>query len=199
MTSNISLASTNVTLNDVFKTARDQSKSTVKVIGAIKACKLDWTNADAVAIVGDTYKAGRISGALEVSEKTARGILAAKPHKDGDSSDDRRTFAEHMAARAAISAWSTIRLLAGAPSAQTGGKRAPRMAKDAAGDESATGEAGAVIPAVTRAKTEADVHAYALRMAGNMTKYVNLNAKLVTGSTGDAIRGFIAAIAAIKN
>lgn len=181
---------TSVTLNAVFAAAKTQGKATTIVVDAIKACGLgDWKDAKAVGAVADSYKAGRVVASLGLkSEAAALAIMALKPHKDG-ASDGHRTLGQHMAVRAAISAWSTIRLLAGAPSAQTGDKRAARATK-ANEPKEATPLAAALVPAITRAKSAADVNAYALRIAQNVAKYINLNAALVTGDVGDILRAF---------
>ena len=115
---------TNTLRNDVFSASRNQGKSTQAVIDAIKACHLDWSKPDQVDPIATAYKAGRISAALDCEESAALTFLSLKPFKDGQTADNRRTFGQHMACRAAISAWSTMRLLAGAPSAQTGEDRA---------------------------------------------------------------------------
>lgn len=181
---------TSVTLNAVFSAAKAQGKSTQTVVDAIKACSLGtWADAKAVSAVADAYKAGRVVAALGLkSEVAALAILALKPHKDG-ATDGHRTLGQHMACRAAISAWSTMRLLAGAPSAQDGTKRKARASKANEPKGEATLPEN-LVPAVTRAKTAADVNAYALRMAQNVAKYINLNSKLVAGDVGAILRAF---------
>ena len=189
---------TNATRNAVFVAARAQGKSTTLVIDAVKACKLTWLDKVAVASIADAYKAGRVSASLGVTEKQALTILALKPHKDGATPDGMRTFSEHMACRAAISAWSTIRLLAGAPSAQNGNGRTPRATK--ANEEEGKALPDTLLPALVRAKSESDVHAYALRVAGNVKRYLNMNDKYAKGDIGEALRSFVANVAkASKN
>lgn len=184
---------TSVTLNAVFVAAKAQGKSTTVVIDAIKACKLDWSNAKAVGEVADSYKAGRVVASLNLkSESQAMAIMALKPHKDG-AGDGHRTLSQHMACRAAISAWSTIRLLAGAPSSQDGTKRkarAARATKVAEKDKAKSELPDALLPALTRATSVQDVHAYALRMAQNVKRYLALNAAFVQGDVGDVLRHF---------
>lgn len=174
--------------NAVFSSARAQGKSTVVVVDAIKACKLDWRNADAVASIADAYKCGRLCASLDLkSETAAQSIFDLKPYKDG-AGDGARTLVQHMACRAAISAWSTTRLLAGAPSAQTGKTRAPRT--PAAPSETKSNITPAML-AVPRATKPQDVHAFMLRMADVFTKYQNRNAKLVVGDAGTLMRAYV--------
>lgn len=186
---------TNTTLNAVFVASKAQGKSTATVVNAVKtAIANDWNNAKLVQDVANAYKTGRVVASLALkSENAALAILALKPHKDG-ASDGHRTFGQHMACRAAISAWSTIKLLAGAPNGRTGAKRAPRQqnAADKASDGSKLPDN--LLPAITRATSHADVLAYALRMASNISKYVNLNAAMVSGDVGDVLRAFPASV-----
>ena len=104
---------TNTLRNDVFSASRNQGKSTQAVIDAIKACHLDWSKPDQVDPIATAYKAGRISAALDCEESAALTFLSLKPFKDGQTADNRRTFGQHMACRAAISAWSPARQLPG--------------------------------------------------------------------------------------
>ncbi len=192
----------NTSRNAVFSAARAQGKSTATVVDAIKACRLDWSNADAVASIADAYKAGRLCASLDLkSEVAASAIFALKPYKDG-AGDGHRTLVQQMACRAAISAWSTTRMLAGAPSAQTGAKRAPRApgaSQTAKSGEGATSLAdksdiSPAMLAVPRASSPADVHAFLLRMADVMSKYQNRNAKLITEGAGAIMQDFVIAV-----
>lgn len=179
-------------LNTVFASAKNEGKHSQASVDAIKACKLDWTNAKDVEAVATSYKAGRIVNTLNLkSEVAALAILALKPHNDG-AGDGHRTFVQHQAVRAAISTWSSKRMLAGAPNARTNAKRAPRAST--ANAEPASPLADTLLPAIVKAKSAADVHAYALRVASNVTKYINANAKFVTGDCGDVLRRFPQAI-----
>ncbi len=184
---------TNALRNAVFVAARSHFKAQLVVVDAIKACKLDWTDETAVESIASAYKAGRLCGALALkNEAAAQAIFALKPHKDGEGSDGRRTFAEHLACRAAISAWSSIRMLSGAPSAQTGKTRAPRQTVAAPeSDKNTDSDIAPAMLAVPRADKPADVHAFALRMADVFTKYLNRNAKLVTGDLGTLMRSYV--------
>ncbi len=178
---------TNTLRNDVFVAARNQGKSTQTVIDAIKACHLDWTNAAQVDPIAGAYKAGRISASLECDEAAALGILALKPFKDNAPADNCRTFSQHMACRAAISAWSTIRLLAGAPSAQTGKDRAARQTEgEPEVDKSPTNTV-----TIARAKTAQDVQAFALRIADVVKRYLDMNAGIAGGMTAGTLRDFV--------
>ena len=177
---------TNPLRNAVFIAARNESKSTQAVIDAIKACQLDWSKPDEVAPIAVAYKTGRISAALECAEDVATGILALKPFKDGLTADNRRTFGQHMACRAAISAWSHIRGLAGAPSAQTGEGRKARQTE---GDETVKLPANMVT--IAKANSAADVHAFALRIAGVVDRYLKMNAGMDIGLTGGTLRDFV--------
>lgn len=191
---------TSITLNAVFAAAKTQGKATTIVVDAIKACGLgDWKDAKAVDAVAASYKAGRVVASLNLkSEAQALAIMALKPHKDG-AGDGHRTLGQHMAVRAAISAWSTIRLLAGAPSAQDGTTRAARATKVAEKDKAKAQLPDALLPALTQATSIQDVHAYALRMAKNVKKYLDLNAAFIQGDVGDVLRHFPADVAtAIK-
>ena len=186
--------STNVWRNAVFSAARAQGKSTTVVVDAIKACKLNWSDDAAVASIADAYKTGRLCASLDLkSESAASAIFALKPYKDG-AGDGHRTLVQHMACRAAISAWSSTRMLAGAPSAQTGAKRAPRAPatpKDTPADKSDISPAMLAVP---RAQTHEDVHAFMLRMCDVFTKYQNRNAKFMTEGAGAIMQDFVNAV-----
>lgn len=190
----MSNTSTNVSRNAVFSAARTQGKSTTIVVDAIKACKLDWSKADQVASIADAYKTGRLCAALNLkSEVVASAIFALKPYKDG-AGDGHRTLVQHMACRAAISAWSSTRMLAGAPSAQTGKKRAPRVPatpKESTADKSDISPAMLAVPRATNAN---DVHAFMLRMADVFSKYRNRNAKLITEGAGAIMQDYVNAV-----
>jgi hypothetical protein len=191
--------STDTSRNAVFSAARAQGKSTTVVVDAIKACKLNWSDESAVASIADAYKTGRLCASLDLkSEAAATTIFALKPYKDG-AGDGHRTLAQHMACRAAISAWSTTRLLAGAPSAQTGGTREPRASQAGAKDKAATtladkGDISPAMLAVPNAKGHDDVRAFMLRMCDVFTKYQNRNAKFMTEGAGAIMQDFVNAV-----
>ena len=178
---------TNTLRNDVFSASRNQGKSTQAVIDAIKACHLDWSKPDQVDPIATAYKAGRISAALDCEESAALTFLSLKPFKDGQTADNRRTFGQHMACRAAISAWSTMRLLAGAPSAQTGDERAPRQSKA----EPEVAKLPANMVTIARAQSANDVQAFALRIADVVKRYLNMNAGIAGGMTAGTLRDFV--------
>lgn len=188
------------TLSALYKAALSEGKSLAAVVAAIQACNPVWGNVEQMALIADAYKAGRISASLGVNEKEARRIIGMKPFDEHvlNPGDDRRTLPQHKAARAAIAAWSRVREAAGAPSAQTGKKRGARGATAAPKGADASGNslgAEAVIPAITRAKSTADVNAYALRMAQNVKRYLDMNAKFAVGEFGGALRTFVASVA----
>ena len=178
---------TNTLRNDVFSASRNQGKSTQAVIDAIKACHLDWSKPDQVDPIATAYKAGRISAALDCEESAALTFLSLKPFKDGQTADNRRTFGQHMACRAAISAWSTMRLLAGAPSARTGDERAPRQSTA----EPEVAKLPANMVTIARAQSANDVQAFALRIAEVVDRYLKINAGMDTGLTGGTLRDFV--------
>lgn len=190
----MSNTSTNATRNAVFSAARAQGKSTQTVVDAIKACKLDWENKDAVASIADAYKTGRLCAALNLtSEKSAQAVFALKPYKDG-AGDGHRTLVQHMACRAAISAWSSTRMLAGAPSAQTGAKRAPRVPATPKDSKISDADISPAMLAVPKASSPADVHAFMLRMCDVFSKYQNRNAKIITEGAGAIMQDFVNAV-----
>jgi hypothetical protein len=178
---------TNPLRNAVFVAARNESKSTQAVIDAIKACQLDWSKPDQVDPIAAAYKTGRISAALDCAEDVAQGILSLKPFKDGLSADNRRTFGQHMACRAAISAWSHIRGLAGAPSAQTGKDRGARAPEG----EPEVAKLPANMVTLTRAQSANDVQAFALRIADVVKRYLDMNAGIAGGMTAGTLRDFV--------
>jgi hypothetical protein len=184
--------STDTNRNAVFVAARAQGRSLQTVVDAIKACKLDWANKDQVASIADAYKAGRVAASLDCkTEKAALAILSLKPYKDG-AGDGHRTLTQHNACRVAIATWSQIRLLAGAPSAQDGTKRKARPSKVAEKDKSKDKAQlpEALLPALTRWESAADMNTFALRIARLIKKNVNMNAALVKGDVGDLLRRF---------
>lgn len=178
-------------LSAVFVASRNEGKSRAVVVAAVKACNPDWSKDGALR---DTYKAGQIVTELNLkSEIAALAIMTLKPHKDG-AADGHRTFAQQLAVKHATAKWSDIRKLCGAPSAQTGGQRKPRVAKAA---EPNAPVVVSDLPAIVKAKSVADVHAYALRMAGNITKFINASPKFVVGDMGDLLRSFVAGVSEI--
>ena len=195
--SNKALALAKTNRDAVFTAAINEGKSVTEVVSAIVAAiKGKWDDVDLVDSIAGAYKAARLVVSLKLeTESSALAILALKPHKDGDD-DGRRTLGQQLATRAAISAWSNVRNRAGAPSAQTGAKRKPRATTSESSDEESELPDN-LLPAITRATSEQDVHAYALRVAQNMTRYMNHNAKLVHGDIGEAMRGFIASVSQV--
>jgi hypothetical protein len=177
-------------LSAVFVASRNEGKSRAIVVAAVKACNPDWTKDGALR---DTYKAGQVVTELNLkSEIAALAIMALKPHKDG-ASDGCRTFGQQLAVKHATAKWSDIRKLCGAPSAQTGGQRKPKATKV---NEPKDGKVVVSdLPAIVKAKSVADVHAYALRMAANVTKFINASPKFVVGDIGDVLRSFVTDVA----
>jgi len=179
--------------NDVFVAARAQSNADKSVYAAIRKAIPDWSDADRVKEIGLTYQAARMCASLNLkSELQALALISLKPHKDG-TADGHRSFNQQLAWNAARSAWSTASKLAGAPNKRDGKTRAPRttVAKPA----EAVTLPNNLLPAITKAKSVADMHAYALRIAGNVAKYVNANSKYVTGDMGALLRGFAESVA----
>ena len=180
----------------VFNAARVQGKSTQAVVDAIIALHIDASNKDGVNAIANAYKAGRLCASLGLkSQKEADAVFARAPYAnnrgvpfpaDGKA---RRTADQDKACRNAISAWSTMRLLAGLESARNGAQRAGR-----------TPSAGkpAQLPAnmvlIAKAKNTDDVHTFALKVAGVVKRYLDMNDKLATGDVGQALRDFVAAV-----
>ena len=182
----------------VFNAARVQGKSTQAVIDAIVALHIDVANKDGVNAIANAYKAGRLCASLGLkSEKEASAVFARLPYANGRGvpfpadGKPRRSADQHKACRAAISAWSTMRLLAGLESARNGAQRAVRTPK---------AKSDAKLPAnmvtIAKAKSPADVHAFALKIAGVLKKYLDMNAKVAMGDDGTAMRAFIASVTA---
>jgi hypothetical protein len=184
----------------VFNAARVQGKSTQAVVNAIIALHIDPTNKDGVNAIANAYKAGRLCASLgSKSEKEANQVFARAPYAnnrgvpfpaDGKA---RRTADQDKACRNAISAWSNMRLLAGLDSARNGAQRATRAPK---------AKSDAKLPAnmvtIAKAKSPADVHAFALKIAGVVKRYLDMNDKLATGDVGTALRTFVASVNASK-
>jgi hypothetical protein len=184
----------------VFNAARVQGKSTQAVVDAIIALHIDPTNKDGVNAIANAYKAGRLCASLGLkSEKEANQVFARAPYAnnrgvpfpaDGKA---RRDASQDKACRNAISAWSNMRLLAGLDSARNGAQRAVRVS---------TAGKPAQLPAnmvtIAKAKSPADVHAFALKVAGVVKKYLDMNDKLAIGETGTALRTFVAAVNSAK-
>ena len=180
----------------VFNAARIQDKSTQAVIDAIVALHIDASNKDGVNAIANAYKAGRLCASLGLkTPKEADAVFARAPYAnnrgvpfpaDGKA---RRTVDQDKACRAAISAWSTMRLLAGLESARNGAQRAARTPKT---------KTPAQLPAnmvtIAKAKSPADVHTFALKVAGVVKRYLDMNDKLATGDVGQALRDFVAAV-----
>ena len=180
----------------VFNAARIQGKSTQAVIDAIVALHIDASNKDGVNAIANAYKSGRLCASLGLkTAKEADQVFARAPYAnnrgvpfpaDGKA---RRDAIQDKACRAAISAWSTMRLLAGLESARNGTTRAARTPKP---------KSDAKLPAnmvtIAKAKSLADVHAFALKVAGVVKRYLDMNDKLATGDVGQALRDFVAAV-----
>ena len=180
----------------VFNAARIQGKSTQAVVDAIIALHIDVANKDGVNAIANAYKAGRLCASLGLkSQKEADAVFARAPYAnnrgvpfpaDGKA---RRTLDLDKACRAAISAWSTMRLLAGLESARNGAQRAART--PSAGKPA---QLPANMVSIVKAKTPADAHAFALKIAGVVKRYLAMNDKLATGDVGQALRDFVAAV-----
>ena len=180
----------------VFNAARIQGKSTQAVIDAIVALHIDASNKDGVNAIANAYKSGRLCASLGLkSAKEADQVFARAPYAnnrgvpfpaDGKA---RRDAIQDKACRNAISAWSTMRLLAGLESARNGTTRTARTPK---------AKSEAKLPAnmvtIAKAKSPADVHAFALKVAGVVKRYLDMNDKLATGDVGQALRDFVAAV-----
>jgi hypothetical protein len=187
---------TTINTLSVFNAARIQGKSTQAVVDAIVALHVNVDNKDGVNAIANAYKAGRLCASLGLkSEKEANQVFARAPYAnnrgvpfpaDGKA---RRDAIQDKACRNAISAWSTMRLLAGLESARNGAQRAVR-----------TPSAGkpAQLPAnmvtIAKAKSPADVHTFALKIAGVLNRYLGMNAKVEMGDDGTAMRAFVAAV-----
>ena len=180
----------------VFNAARIQGKSTQAVVDAIVALHIDVTNKDGVNAIANAYKAGRLCASLGLkSAKEANHVFARAPYAnnrgvpfpaDGKA---RRDAIQDKACRNAISAWSTMRLLAGLGSARNGAQRAART--PSAGKPA---QLPANMVSIVKAKTPADVHTFALTIAGVVKRYLDMNDKLATGDVGQALRDFVAAV-----
>jgi hypothetical protein len=187
---------TTINTLSVFNAARIQGKSTQAVVDAIVALHIDVTNKDGVNAIANAYKAGRLCASLGLkSAKEADQVFARAPYAnnrgvpfpaDGKA---RRDAIQDKACRNAISAWSTMRLLAGLESARNGAQRAAR-----------TPSAGkpARLPAnmvtIAKAKSPADVHTFALKIAGVLNRYLGMNAQVAMGDDGTAMRDFVMAV-----
>lgn len=179
----------------VFNAARVQGKSTQAVIDAIIALHVDVTNKDGVNAIANAYKSGRLCASLSLkTAKEAEQVFALKPYANARNvpfadTDGRSNATQYKAIRAAISAWSTMRLLAGLMNANTG---KPRGAN--AGVNAGKGKPAPAQVSIVRAKTPADVHTFALKVAGVVKRYLDMNDKLATGDVGQALRDFVAAV-----
>lgn len=187
---------TTINTLSVFNAAKTQGKSTQAVVDAIIELHVSADNKDGVNAIANSYKSGRLCASLGLkSEKEALTVFARAPYAnnrgvpfpaDGKA---RRTADQDKACRNAISAWSTMRLLAGLESARNGAQRAVRTPK---------AKTPAPLPAnmvsIVKAKTPADVHAFALKVAGVVKRYLDMNDKLATGDVGQALRDFVAAV-----
>lgn len=178
-------------ITNVFNAARNEGKQQTVSVDAIKAAIVSWSDAVNVTNVANAYKAGRLCATLGLKDQAAAvKVFALKPHKDGGN-DTVRTLAQHQACRAAISAWSNIRMRAGAPNARDAGKTRTARATTTTTEPPKVAPVG-FEPAITKATSVQDVHAYALRMAQNVLKYVNAAGPVfVVGATGDTLRAFI--------
>ena len=180
----------------VFNAARIQGKSTQAVVDAIIALHIDASNKDGVNAIANAYKAGRLCASLGLkSEKEANAVFARAPYAnnrgipfpaDGKA---RRTADQDKACRNAISAWSTMRLLAGLESARNGAQRAARTP-----ETKTSAQLPANMVTIAKAKSPADVHTFALKVAGVVKRYLDMNDKLATGDVGQALRDFVAAV-----
>ena len=188
------------TLNtlSVFNAARVQGKSTQAVIDAIVALHIDVANKDGVNAIANAYKAGRLCASLGLkSAKEADAVFALKPYANSKNvpftdTAGRSNATQYKAIRAAISAWSTMRGLAGLMNANTGKPRGTKPEKtDRKGD---LAKMPANMVSIVKAKTPADVHTFALKVAGVVKRYLDMNDKLATGDVGQTLRDFVAAV-----
>ena len=178
----------------VFNAARIQGKSTQAVVDAIIALHIDASNKDGVNAIANAYKTGRLCASLGLkTAKEAEQVFARAPYAnnrgvpfpaDGKA---RRTADQDKACRNAISAWSTMRLLAGAPSAQTGKDRSARQTEG----EPMVAKLPANMVTIARAQSANDVQAFALRIADVVKRYLDMNAGIAGGMTAGTLRDFV--------
>ena len=179
------------TLELLFIAAKNEGASFRAVVEATIACGPEWTSTKSVDVdhilkLRDVYQCGRVADIRNVDQTAAAAILALKPwDKTGEETEGRRTEKEQKACHTGSNGWSRVRKEAGAPNARNGGTRGPRASKE--GEDKAQ-LPDALLPALVRAESVADVQAFMLRIADLTAKYHDLNALLCTGVVGDILR-----------
>jgi hypothetical protein len=182
---------TDAMLEEICSTSQQESAAKKTAIATILKY-IDWSNADNVDIVSRNYKAGKLMNCGRTNDESF-AILDNPPVASASgatsSPETQRLFKDY---RIAVSAWSGMRLLAGAPNAQkkAGGERAKRGANVKAAK---TGEVvNATLPAIVKFENAGQWNAYMLRMADHIGKTVQANKDIADkGDLGDVARHFV--------
>lgn len=113
---------------DVAKRVGALSGDIIEVLASVR-----WTDAKLVDAIGVEFKLGYVAGKLACDRDRAAKIAAKRDFKpEGKADDSRRTHDEHRAWRAAVSAWSYAKGIAGFDSARNGSKRKPKKRAETA-------------------------------------------------------------------
>lgn len=158
---------------ELYASARAHGEASAACVELLSGGRIDWTDPGLVLQVKTEFQLGRLAGYLRLSTRTQAEAVFKLARAD-------RSEVQQLAYRAAISAWSELSRLAGAPNVRTGEKRAPRMARN-------PGFAKILVEPQTKAniihlvpqvKEIQEVDAFALRLIDIIRAFETRNAKV---------------------
>lgn len=131
-------------LTNVYEAAQSQGAHSRKCIDLLRAGKLDWDNEDVIKPVAAEFRLGHIAGYLSLPSRDDAVEIAEMASTD-------RTAEQQRAYRASVSAWSHVRLVAGAPNKHSGEERPPRTSNGSSRAENDNTPAGGVPATIIKA------------------------------------------------
>jgi hypothetical protein len=196
-------------MNDLYEAARTAGWETYQCANLLKSAKIKWSDKEAVALIASEFRLGHIAGYLSLPSRDAAMEVMKL-------SGTERSELQQRAYRAAVSSWSNVRLLAGAPNARNGSTRAApakRAARTTTGANDNTVTARptaaetvtspkALAPVVAkvfpRVAAPDDVATFATWLVDTITAFEKRNAHVKMGDYRSAFHDFIMSVKVIE-
>lgn len=198
---------TNTFLLDVYESARAQGWESQQCAVLLREGKLNWKDDAAIKPVAFEFRLGHIAGYLGLDSREKALAVAKVPAKA-------RTGSQQLAYRAAVSAWSHVKLMAGVPNARTGETRTPRavaargtttngsVVRGAAAPISSLTSPQALLPIVSkvfpRVVAREDVATFALWVVDTIEAFEKRNANVKMGDYRSIFNDFIGSVKAAQ-
>lgn len=178
---------------EVFSAAKTHAEASVAFLDVLRSVKIDWDDKTLVSLIKAEFQLGRLAGYLQLPSRAAAEAVLKLPLQ-------KRSEAQQRAHRAAISAWSEMARLTGAPNARSGEPRAPRA--PAKNNTPAMilmkpQTKAKILHLVPQAKVSADVDAFALRLVDIIRAFETRNAKVKFAAYRAVFDKFIDGIMAV--